>query len=67
MKATAAISIAALVAALLGTPAMALNLAFDNLDERVDLGARLGSNGIDAASVTGIDVSADGSADVCEG
>jgi hypothetical protein len=73
MRATAALSIAALASALLATPALALGFTFDNSDEHDDLGARirangrLDSNGNDALSVIAIDSSADGSAEVCEG
>jgi hypothetical protein len=75
MQATAALSIAALVATLIATPADAIERNADNSDEDNDLDAAanaslrawLTSNGIDAASVIAIDVRADGSAEVCEG
>ncbi len=75
MKATAALSIAALVAALLGTPATAFDPPLSHLDEPDDLGAALNAqlnssldgNGIDASTVLATGVCADGSVEVYEG
>ena len=71
MRGTAAISIAALVSALMVTPALALDLNLANSDGHDDLNAttkvRLDSKGIDASSVIAIDVGVDGSVDVYEG
>ena len=65
MKATAAISIAGLVAALVVTPGIALDL---NLGVGTNANAGwLESNDIDADSVIAIDVGADGSVEVYEG
>lgn len=65
MKATAAISIAALAAALMVTPSLALDL---NLGVDANANADwLESNDIDADSVIAIDVGADGSVEVYEG
>ena len=69
MKATGATSIAALVATL--SAAAEVDVSQTNLDGQdlrpADAPYRLHSNAIDAASVFSIDVSADGSVEVCEG
>lgn len=70
MTATGAMSIAALVAALVATPSIAFAPGHEtgaDADANEPAGPSLGCSGIDASSVSATDLSADGSVDVYEG